>query len=54
MALQDFVEEIQVLGRDLVNRVRSLIHEGNVQPTAEHTSSSPKTDCADAAKLKPT
>ncbi|MFL6352672.1 MAG: DUF4342 domain-containing protein [Bryobacteraceae bacterium] len=31
MGLQDFVEEIQVLGRDLVDRVRSLIHEGNVQ-----------------------
>lgn len=31
MALQDFVEEVQVLGRDLVDRVRSLIHESNVQ-----------------------
>jgi len=31
MALKDFVEEIQVLGRDLVDKVRSLIHEGNVQ-----------------------
>ncbi|MFL6350764.1 MAG: DUF4342 domain-containing protein [Bryobacteraceae bacterium] len=31
MALQDFIEELQVLGRDLVDRVRSLIHEGNVQ-----------------------
>jgi hypothetical protein len=31
MALQDFVEEVQVLGRDLVDKVRSLIHEGNVQ-----------------------
>src|SRR5437763_3248541 len=31
MALQDFVEEVQVLARDLVDRVRSLIHEGNVQ-----------------------
>ena len=31
MAFQDFVEEIQVLGRDLVDKVRSLIHEGNVQ-----------------------
>jgi hypothetical protein len=53
MALQDFVEKIQVLGRDLVNRVRSLTHEEmfNRQP---NTSSSPKTDCADAAKLKPT
>jgi hypothetical protein len=31
MAFQDFVEELQVLGRDLVEQVRSLIHEGNVQ-----------------------
>jgi hypothetical protein len=31
MRLQDFVEEAQVLGRDLVEKVRSLIHEGNVQ-----------------------
>ena len=31
MAFQDFVEEIQVLGRDLVDKVRGLIHEGNVQ-----------------------
>lgn len=31
MALRDFVEEIQVLGRDLVEKVTSLIHEGNVQ-----------------------
>ena len=31
MAFQNFVEEIQVLGRDLVDKVRSLIHEGNVQ-----------------------
>jgi hypothetical protein len=31
MAFQDFVEELQVLGRDLVEKVRSLIHEGNVQ-----------------------
>src|SRR5579859_3922641 len=31
MAFQDFVEEVQVLGRDLVDRVRALIHEGNVQ-----------------------
>src|SRR5947199_2039089 len=31
MALQDFVEEVQVLARDLVDRVRSLIQEGNVQ-----------------------
>jgi hypothetical protein len=31
MALQDFVEEVQVFGRDLVDKVKSLIHEGNVQ-----------------------
>jgi Domain of unknown function (DUF4342) len=31
MGLQDFIEEVQVLGRDLVDKVRSLIHEGNVQ-----------------------
>jgi uncharacterized protein DUF4342 len=31
VAFQDFVEEIQVLGRDLVDKVKSLIHEGNVQ-----------------------
>jgi hypothetical protein len=31
MALNDFMEEIQVLGRDLVDRVKSLIHEGNVR-----------------------
>ena len=31
MGLQEFVEEIQVLGRDLVDKVRELIHEGNVQ-----------------------
>ena len=31
MAFQEFVEEIQVLGRDLVDKVKSLIHEGNVQ-----------------------
>lgn len=31
MALRDFVEEVQVLGRDLVDKVRALIHEGNVQ-----------------------
>lgn len=28
---QDFVEEVQVLGRDLVEKVKTLIHEGNVQ-----------------------
>ena len=31
MAFQHFVEEVQVLGRDLVEKVKSLIHEGNVQ-----------------------
>ena len=31
MAFKDFVEEIQVLGRDLVDKVRALIHEGNVR-----------------------
>jgi hypothetical protein len=31
VAFQNFVEEIQVLGRDLVDKVKSLIHEGNVQ-----------------------
>ena len=31
MALQDFVEEVQVMGRDLVEKVKALIHEGNVQ-----------------------
>ncbi|HUA20930.1 MAG TPA: DUF4342 domain-containing protein [Bryobacteraceae bacterium] len=31
MALQDFIEEIQVLGRDLVGKVKELIHEGNVR-----------------------
>jgi len=31
MAFQDFVEEIQVFGHELVDKVKSLIHEGNVQ-----------------------
>jgi hypothetical protein len=31
MALHDFVEEVQVVGRDLVDKVKSLIHEGNVR-----------------------
>ncbi len=31
MALHDFIEEVQVLGRDLVDKVKALIHEGNVQ-----------------------
>lgn len=30
MGLDQFVEEIQVLGKDLVERVKALIHEGNV------------------------
>jgi hypothetical protein len=29
--LQTFIEEMQVLGRDLVDKVKALIHEGNVQ-----------------------
>lgn len=31
MAFENFIEELQVLGRDLVEQVRSLIHEGNVR-----------------------
>jgi hypothetical protein len=31
MSFNNFVEEIQVMGRDLVDKVRELIHEGNVQ-----------------------
>jgi Domain of unknown function (DUF4342) len=31
MAFQDFIEEVQVLGKDLVERVKALIHEGNVR-----------------------
>lgn len=31
MAFGDFVEEVQVLGRDLVDKVKSLIHESNVR-----------------------
>jgi hypothetical protein len=31
MSFQDFVEEVQVLGRDLVDKVKGLIHEGNVR-----------------------
>src|SRR4029077_10220324 len=31
MDLNSIVEEIQVKGRDLVDKVRELIHEGNVQ-----------------------
>jgi len=30
MGMNQFVEEMQVLGRDLVEKVKSLIHEGNV------------------------
>jgi len=30
VSFENFVEEVQVLGRDLVEKVRSLIHEGNV------------------------
>ena len=31
MKLENLVEEVHVLGRDLVDKVRELIHEGNVQ-----------------------
>lgn len=31
MSLQSLIEEVQVLGRDLVECVKALIHEGNVQ-----------------------
>jgi hypothetical protein len=31
MAFQEFFEEVQVLGKDLVERVKALIHEGNVR-----------------------
>jgi hypothetical protein len=31
MSLESFVEEIHVLGRDLVAKIHELIHEGNVQ-----------------------
>lgn len=31
MGLQSLIEEAQVLGRDLVDKVRNLIHEGNVR-----------------------
>jgi hypothetical protein len=31
MALKDLVEEVQVFGNELVDRVKTLIHEGNVQ-----------------------
>jgi hypothetical protein len=31
MGFDSFIEEVHVLGRDLVDKVRDLIHEGNVQ-----------------------
>src|SRR5260370_25409685 len=31
MSFNNFVEEVHVFGRDLVDKVRELIHEGNVQ-----------------------
>jgi Domain of unknown function (DUF4342) len=31
MKLQDLVEEMQVMGRELVEKVKALIHEGNVR-----------------------
>lgn len=31
MRLQDFIEECEVLAKDLVETVRQLIHEGNVR-----------------------
>jgi hypothetical protein len=31
MGFQKIIEEAQVLGRDLVDQVQKLIHEGNVQ-----------------------
>ena len=31
MSFDNFAEEVQVLGRDLVDKIRDLIHEGNVQ-----------------------
>jgi len=31
MDFQHIVEEINVVGRDLVDKIRELIHEGNVQ-----------------------
>src|SRR5258706_15395445 len=30
VSIEHFVEEVEVLGRDLVDRVKTLIHEGNV------------------------
>jgi phage-related minor tail protein len=31
VALEHFVEEVQVLGRDLTDKIQTLVHEGNVQ-----------------------
>jgi hypothetical protein len=31
MAFEDFLEEIQVMGGNLVEKVKELIHEGNVR-----------------------
>jgi hypothetical protein len=31
MTFDGFVEEVEVRGRDLVEKIRELIHEGNVQ-----------------------
>ena len=31
MGFESFVEEVHVVGRDLVDKVHDLIHEGNVQ-----------------------
>ena len=31
MSFQNFVEEIQVMGSNLVDKVKELIHEGNVK-----------------------
>jgi hypothetical protein len=31
LSFQDFAEEIQVMGSNLVDKVKELIHEGNVQ-----------------------
>jgi hypothetical protein len=31
MKFENLVEEVHVLGRDLVDKIRELIHEGNVQ-----------------------
>ncbi len=31
ITLQSLIEEVQVLGKDLVDKVKTLIHEGNVR-----------------------